>query len=254
MGSLYRTCPGRVFVTRFQVHSMPRPARISLQAVLGHDAVTAPRQDRSQRTLERILDALAGLLREKSFDAISMAELAARASCVVTSIYARFEDKGSLVAALHESFRRDALARIDALLAPERWRDAKADEIIAASLTSLVGSYRQHRHLLHAVLLTDDPRVYARVASTARHASKRLARVLPAPAGVPAAEFARRVEFGMRVVIATLQQRVLFQEVPAGPLVRSDAALTRELGRLLTSYLHAPGAAPRRETRRARRR
>jgi len=183
-----------------------------------------------------------------------MAELAARANCAVTSIYARFEDKWSLIAALHESFREDAIARIDAFLAPERWREATADEIIAASMVSLVGSYREHRHLLHAVLLTDDPLVYERVVSVARHASKRLARVLPAPTGAPREGFARRVEFGIRVVIATLQQRVLFQDVPLGRLGRTDAGLTQQLGRLLRSYVYAADTAPRRRTRNATRR
>ena len=70
-----------------------------LQPVIDHHAVTAPRQARSQRTFERILAALGELLAEKSFDQVAMAELAQRAGCAVTSIYARFKDKRSMIAA-----------------------------------------------------------------------------------------------------------------------------------------------------------
>ena len=208
-----------------------------LQSVLDHDAVTAPRQERSQRTLERILTALGELLSEKSFDEISMLELAERAGCAVTSIYARFKDKWSMIAALHETFREEAIAKIDAFLAPERWRDASADEVISAALRTLVASYHQDRHLLRAVLLTGDPQVYARVASVAHHLAERLAQVLPAPRGSTREAFRRRVHFGVRAVTATLQQIVLLDVVPGERAVRFRSDLPQELSRLLSSYL-----------------
>ena len=208
-----------------------------LQAVIDHDTVTAPRQERSQRTLERILAALGELLSEKSFDQISMVELAERAGCAVTSIYARFKDKWSMIAALHESFRDDAIARIDSFLAPERWHGATADAIIAATTAELVAAYHEHRHLLHAVLLTDDPRVYSRAASVARHAAERLVEVLPAPAGAATDLLRRRVQFGVRVVIATLQQRILLDAVPGEWTARTDTELAEELASLMAAYV-----------------
>jgi AcrR family transcriptional regulator len=226
-----------------------------LEAVLHHDAVTAPRQERSQRTLQRILTALGKLLSEKSFDQVSMVELAERAGCAVTCIYARFKDKWSMIAALHESFRDDAIVRIDSFLAPERWRGATADEIIAATTAALVAAYHEHRHLMHAVLLTDDPRVYSRAASVAHHAAERLAQVLPAPAGAATEPFRRRVEFSVRVVLATLQQMVLFDAVPGERAARTNAELARELASLITSYLgdsRRRGSHPNLRTKRRR--
>jgi len=224
-----------------------------LQPVLDHDTVTAPRQERSQRTLERILTALGKLLSEKSFDQISMVELAERAGCAVTSIYARFKDKGSMIAALHESFRDDAIARIDTFLAPERWQGATAEAIIAATTAALVAAYHEQRHLMRAVLLTDDPCVYARAASVEQHAAERLVQVLPTPAGATAAAFRQRVHFGVRVVMAALQQRVLFDARMKKPMLRSNAELASELADLLTSYLEYPrhrGSLPDRHTKR----
>lgn len=225
-----------------------------LKPVIDYDAVTAPRQERSQRTLERILTALGELLSEKSFDQISMLELAERAECAVTSIYARFKDKWSMIAALHESFRDDAIARIDTFLAPERWRDATTDAIITATTAALADAYREHRHLMHAVLLTDDPRVYDRAASIADHAAERLTQVLPAPARTGTDLFSRRVHFSVRVVMATLQQMVLMHSVPGRWTAARSAELARELAILMSSYLAYPQRIKTRTNRGARRR
>jgi AcrR family transcriptional regulator len=210
-----------------------------LQPVIDHDAVTAPRQARSQRTLERILDALGGLLAEKSFDQIAMAELAERAGCSVTSIYARFKDKWSMIAALHESFRDDAIGRVDAYLAPERWRRVAADAIIAETTAALVSAYDEQRHLMRAVLLTDDPRVYARAASLEQHVADRLLQALPVPTGAAAGWFRRRVRFGVRVVMAALQQMVLFDAGARPWTARAAADVAGELADLLTSYVES---------------
>ena len=218
-----------------------------LQPVLDHHSVTAPRQQRSQRTLERILGALGELLSEKAFDQISMAELAERSECAVTSIYARFKDKWSMIAALHESFRDDAIVRIDTFLAPERWSGARGEAIIAATTSALVAAYHEQRHLLHAVLLTDDPRVYARAASIEQHAAERLLEILPTPA--VADSFQLRVRFGVRVMMASLQQMVLMQPGAKERTARANAELATELARLTSPYL---GYSQHRESRRKR--
>ena len=51
-----------------------------------------PKQRRSQQTLERILLTAEELLREKCFDDVSVAEIAARARSSSGSFYARFPD------------------------------------------------------------------------------------------------------------------------------------------------------------------
>lgn len=207
-----------------------------IQPVIDHDAVTAPCQQRSQQTLERILAALGELLAKKSFDEISMVELADRAGCSVTSIYARFKDKWSMIAALHESFRDDALARIDTFMAPERWRGATGDAILAAAASALVEAYHEHRHLMRAVLLTDDAGVYARAFSVEQFAADRLIQVLPAPTGAAATALRRRVRFAVRVAMATLQQVVLM-EASRKRATHENAELARELADVMGAYL-----------------
>ena len=55
--------------------------------------VQAPRQARSQRTFDNLLDAAEDLLNEKSFLEISINEIVSRAGSSVGSFYARFDDK-----------------------------------------------------------------------------------------------------------------------------------------------------------------
>jgi len=56
-----------------------------------------PQQVRSARTLEKILDACEVLLADRSFDAISMQDIAAEAGVSVGNLYNRFKDKNELV-------------------------------------------------------------------------------------------------------------------------------------------------------------
>jgi hypothetical protein len=139
-------------------------------------------------------------------------------------------------------------------VAPERWQGATADAIIAATTAALVAAYHEHRHLMRAVLLTDDPCVYARAASVEQHAAERLVQVLPAPAGANGAAFRQRVEFGVRAALAVLQQTVLFDERTKSSTPRSKTDLARELADLMTSYIGSPRRRGRSAGPRAKRR
>lgn len=56
-----------------------------------------PRQTRSARTLERILEACDRLLEERDFQAITMQDIAREAGVSVGNLYNRFPDRGALV-------------------------------------------------------------------------------------------------------------------------------------------------------------
>ena len=64
--------------------------------------VQAPRQARSQRTFDNLLDAAEDLLNEKSFLELSINEIVSRAGSSVGSFYARFDDKDALLRCLSE--------------------------------------------------------------------------------------------------------------------------------------------------------
>ncbi len=57
----------------------------------------APKQIRSAQTLDKILRACDALLAQKSFDQISMQEIAAEAGVSVGNLYNRFKDRNALI-------------------------------------------------------------------------------------------------------------------------------------------------------------
>jgi len=61
-------------------------------------------QSRSRRTRDKLVTALAALLREKPFDAVTMAELAERAGVAVGTVYRRFANKDALIPVVFEVY------------------------------------------------------------------------------------------------------------------------------------------------------
>ena len=61
-------------------------------------------QNRSRRTREKLVAGLGKLLREKDFEAITMAELAKRSGVAVGTVYRRFENKDALIPVIFEIY------------------------------------------------------------------------------------------------------------------------------------------------------
>jgi AcrR family transcriptional regulator len=61
-------------------------------------------QERSRQTRDRLLAALDGLLQEKGFDAITVAEIAARGGVSPASVYQRFNNRDAAIAILIELY------------------------------------------------------------------------------------------------------------------------------------------------------
>jgi AcrR family transcriptional regulator len=56
-------------------------------------SIRKPRQDRSRRTLEVVLDAVEALIAERGVEVLKLSDIAARAGYTTGAIYARFRDK-----------------------------------------------------------------------------------------------------------------------------------------------------------------
>src|SRR6218665_1092065 len=93
------------------------------------EGVVAPKQARSSAVLQRILRAMDSLIHEKEFDAITIPEVAALAGCGMAAIYSRFKDKGSILAALHESLRSNLLA-VEEVFPPGAWERLSVEDNI----------------------------------------------------------------------------------------------------------------------------
>lgn len=119
------------------------------------DEIRAPSQARSQRTMEEVYRALDELLKERSFDQITIADLATRADVAVGSIYARFKDKNSLLAGLHLGVTEDAIYCLGQLSAPSKWEGSSDSEMIQAIVKAVNRFYRQRAYILRATLVAN---------------------------------------------------------------------------------------------------
>jgi len=70
------------------------------------------KQDRAQKTRDRLLAAGFKLLRRKHFDELSVADIARAAGCAVGSFYLRFVDKDQYFQALAEMRRLQSLGQL----------------------------------------------------------------------------------------------------------------------------------------------
>lgn len=123
--------------------------------------VRPPQQERSQKTLERILDAAEALFLEKGFERTGVAEVCHKAGSSVGAFYARFTDKDALLNQVHERFCLQAIATTESVLDPARWDGVPLDEFLAASLRFVVSIFRERRELIAALSRreTRDPEV-----------------------------------------------------------------------------------------------
>tara|TARA_R110002073_G_scaffold19336_7_gene70711 strand:+ start:5335 stop:5982 length:648 start_codon:yes stop_codon:yes gene_type:complete len=80
---------------------------------MSRQGVKPAAQDRAKKTRDKLLAAFESLLREKSFEAMSVAEIAARAGLSVGAVYRRFENKDAFIPAIFDLYR----ARVERLAA-----------------------------------------------------------------------------------------------------------------------------------------
>lgn len=211
---------------------------------VGLQWVRTPHQDRSRRTLERLLDTSEALLQERGFENVTVAEIAQAAGSSVGAFYARFRDKNGLLHHLHERFCEEATATIDAATDPERWKGAPAAEIITALIAFLDEDIRARSGMFRAFLLVaqGDERFQERDRRLAEHVISRLTALLLARREEythPDPAFA--VAFGMELVMGVLRSRYVLGTHRQSTLPRSSQGLVPELVRAYCSYL---GIAP----------
>jgi len=203
--------------------------------------IRPPRQARSQDTLDRLLDAAEALLRDKGFEDVRVADVAARAGSSVGAFYARFRDKDGLLYALQQRWREQATATADDALDPERWEGEGVAEILRSVIPFLVGIFRERKGLMRAFVLRHytDPDFRMQRDRLSDYVAEKLTALLLArrdEIAHPEPELAAR--FGLGLVFDGIQSAVLFDEARLAPL--GDARLAAELVRVYLAYLGVP--------------
>jgi AcrR family transcriptional regulator len=207
---------------------------------VGLQWVRTPHQDRSRKTLERLLDTAEGLLEERGFDNVSVAEISQAAGSSVGAFYARFRDKNGLLHHLHERFCEEAMATADAALAPERWQDASAEEIVSALVRSLAQIHRSRSGMFRAFLMVGctDARFQERERRMVDHFLARLTALLMerrGEIGHPDPAFA--IAFGLELVSGVLRDRYVMCHGLANLLPEPPGGLETELIHVYGAYL-----------------
>jgi len=194
-----------------------------LDVIVKLERVNAPKQARSEKRMQDIIQALEGLLDGRSFEEITIPDIAARAGCVPASIYARFKDKASILVALHESIRDRQIAQIDESMRAERHEHLSLDESLMVILRGMARYYSRNRNLLRPAFLLGDDEIHQRAAGAMRHASERIAALVRQKTKLGPPEWLdKRVDLAVRTAYALLQQRMVFKKQPTGRHTPSD--------------------------------
>lgn len=209
------------------------------------DWVHAPRQERSQRTLEKLLDAAEELIRESGLEAVTVPAVVARAESSVGSFYARFPDKNALLETLHERACNQTIWTAERALDPALWEGRSLEAIVEAMVSFAVHTFGSRRSVMtafHRALGND--RAYAERRARngvelARLASK-LFEVHRDRIGHPS--FDEAIPMALRVLTATLEQRNGFLASGVVEVDVPDDLLERELARMVLAYLDVRSA------------
>lgn len=198
-----------------------------------------------------MLDAAEGLLADRSFEELTIADVVRHGKSSVGAFYTRFSNKDALLDALYERHQRQAIATMEQHLAPERWESASVEQIIEQIVGFTVRFHRAHRGLLRALVLrgymkpdwryeTPKMRNKLGIASVGALLATRRGEIAH-----PNAKLAGSL--GLLFVLAVLREKMLFGDSTASALRISDRRLEEELVRAYLAYLGVPQRKPQRK-------
>jgi len=111
------------------------------------DGVLPVRQQRGERTRNRLLAAGQRLIAKRDFDSMSVAEIASAAGCSVGAFYQRFRDKDAFFGALIAQYVAEARATTLAVFA-----DTNDERLIGALVAATAARFRNNAGLIRAAI------------------------------------------------------------------------------------------------------
>ena len=202
------------------------------------------KQDRSRKTQERILAATARLLKEHSFESISVRRIVAEANTSTGSFYARFRDKSALLPVLYADYERQLevrLTRLQAATADAATLDEVA-ELFAQHLVATVGEIPNLSRALYDYATRSPKSAEAKALGKRRR--KQYGFVIDALLSfrdeITHPDPERAADLGLYFVAVVCRNRLLYPMAPqTQTLAITQRELRTELARLLTGYLRA---------------
>ncbi len=107
-----------------------------------------PLQQRSQASLDRLLDVTEELLKERRFESILVADIVRRAKSSVGVFYSRFQDKADVLFALVDRENRLSIDAANQFISPEQFVGVPVGKIVRRGIQVLINNYRSRRHVL----------------------------------------------------------------------------------------------------------
>jgi len=207
-----------------------------------------PLQERSRRTLTRILEATEALLGERLFEQVTIRDIVERARTSVGAFYSRFENKDALLPALYQRYDESLPHSREEVLefvprAPDLQR--QVSQIVAA----VMRIFRERRGLMRAMALnarTHPEAIPGEVRERRRVLHLTMGDLLlEHRAEIDHPDQRLAVDMGLFLVSCTCRERILFPEAThASARPVDDGILAREMARALLAYLRGPASPP----------
>lgn len=198
----------------------------------------APKQARSLKTEQRLLDAAEALLHKNGISGLSIAEVVRKARSSVGSFYARFGDKDDLLRALHRRKLQRVLDALDAL--QPQISTMPLEEAIAMCMEQLVLHHRSTARSTAAFISrsANDPNAWSETIALHLRMVERIAALLLTAQGTTThADPARAMRFGLHLVFSFLGDLAVHGQADDVSSPFPEDELPRELTRILVAYL-----------------
>lgn len=200
-----------------------------------------PKQERSRRTYDALLDAAERLLKKRPWEKISTAAIVAEAGLSNGAIYGRFKKKDDLLIGLYERHDRNLKARHKEWLEQAVSESKTLEEYLDRELDNLIGSLYRNRWLLREMghLSRIRPEV---VSETVRSERKKILDQIADGVLIYRNEFKvddpeRAVQLMVFAVSTVLREAILYQGPHFGTLGIDRDELKQMARRLALGYL-----------------
>ena len=201
--------------------------------------IRAPSQARSRKTMDQVYRSLDVLLRERTFDQLTIADLANHAGVAVGSIYARFKDKNALLTGAYLSACNEAEHCLARLSSPSRWHGHDDGKMLHAIISAIDRFYRQKGHILVAALLGNVTEIEAKRVDLWQQAFDSFAELLKdRHPGTDPAMLKLVVQIAIRFVTSVMQQAMIIGQVNQWKGRVSNKLIIDELGCFVLDLLH----------------
>ena len=200
-----------------------------------------PRQDRSRKTYDALLDAAEKLLKEKPWEKISTVAIMAEAGCSNGAIYGRFKSKDDLLVGLYERHDTHLKERHAEWLESSSAAELSFEDYLDSELDNLIRTLEENRWLLREMGLLSRIRPEV-VSETVRSERKEIldqiaVGILRYKEHFKVPDPERAVQLMVFSVSSVLREAILYQGPHFGTLSLDKQELKETAKRLALGYL-----------------